>query len=185
MQAGPSVRASPMRHCGRCYPRSRTVQAGDTIVPRPKKKTCGAANEPDVVDRHAPCVVRPSVQVQDAGPHRNETGWSTTACLSHVDNRTGPCAGFGLTGGAMRKGEWKLLTTYPGDHPWQDSAPAGIEQYPPGGQCTARGTALKNCVGRVRAIRGAWLQQTPLRRVWGACLWRSSPNQNSYPMRHL
>ncbi len=33
----PVVSASPMRHCGRCYPRSRTVQAGDTIVPRKKK----------------------------------------------------------------------------------------------------------------------------------------------------
>jgi len=32
------VSASPMRHCGRCYPRSRTVQAGDTIVPRKKNK---------------------------------------------------------------------------------------------------------------------------------------------------
>ena len=27
------VSASPMRNCGRCYPRFRTVQAGDTIVP--------------------------------------------------------------------------------------------------------------------------------------------------------
>ena len=28
----PVVSASPMRSSGRCYPRSRTVQAGDTIV---------------------------------------------------------------------------------------------------------------------------------------------------------
>ena len=60
--------------------------------------------------------------------------FTTSACLSYVDNRTGPCGGFGLTGGAMRKGNWKLLTTFPGAHPWQDSAPSGVEQYPPGGR---------------------------------------------------
>ena len=60
-------------------------------------------------------------------------GYATSSCLSYVDNRTGECHPFGVTGGAIRKNEWKLLTTFPGPHPWEDSAPAGIEQYPPGG----------------------------------------------------
>ena len=71
----------------------------------------------------------------------NSSSYTTSACLSHVDNRTGPCGGFGLTGGAMRKGDWKLLTTFPGPHPWQDSAPAGIAQYTPGGRYP-NGTAV-------------------------------------------
>ena len=66
-------------------------------------------------------------------PKTNKTSYNTSACLFHVDNRTGPCHGFGLTGGAIRKNEWKLLTTYPGSHPWEDSAPEGVPQYPPGG----------------------------------------------------
>ena len=60
-------------------------------------------------------------------------GYGTSSCLSFVDNRTGACHPFGVTGGAIRKNEWKLLTTFPGQAPWEDSAPVGIEQYPPGG----------------------------------------------------
>jgi hypothetical protein len=60
-------------------------------------------------------------------------GYGTSSCLSYVDSRTGVCHPFGVTGGAIRKNEWKLLTTFPGAHPWEDSAPVGIEQYAPGG----------------------------------------------------
>jgi len=36
--AGRNERVSPMRHSGRCYPRSRTVQAGGSIVQANKKR---------------------------------------------------------------------------------------------------------------------------------------------------
>eukprot|EP00912_Choanoflagellata_sp_UC4_P002485 UC4_evm3s1573 len=58
---------------------------------------------------------------------------STSTCLSHIDNRTGPCHAFGITGGAIRVGEYKLLITYAGKAPWGDSSSPGIAQYTPGG----------------------------------------------------
>lgn len=67
--------------------------------------------------------------------------WTTSACMTAVDNRTiehaGPGAGchpFGVTGAAVRKGDYKLLITYAGPHPWEDTSPVGIEQYRPGGR---------------------------------------------------
>lgn len=58
-----------------------------------------------------------------------KTAYTTSACMSGVDNRTGTCHPFGVTGGAMRKGAFKLLITYPGAAPWEDSSPAGTAQY--------------------------------------------------------
>jgi hypothetical protein len=55
------------------------------------------------------------------------TAISTSACLSNVDNRTGLCHGFGLTGGALRMGDFKLLITNPGSSPWESSSPQGGE----------------------------------------------------------
>lgn len=67
--------------------------------------------------------------------------WTSSACMTTVDNRTdgrsGPGAGchpFGVTGAAIRKGDYKMLITYPGAHPWEDSSPAGTPQYVPGGR---------------------------------------------------
>jgi hypothetical protein len=45
---------------------------------------------------------------------KQESVYSTSTCMSYVDNRTGPCASFGATGGAIRVGDFKLLTTFDG-----------------------------------------------------------------------
>ena len=45
------------------------------------------------------------------GPDGKGGGFSTSVCLSAVDNRTGPCHGFGMTGGAIRVGDYKLLVS--------------------------------------------------------------------------
>ena len=45
------------------------------------------------------------------GPDGKGGGYSTSVCLSAVDNRTGPCHGFGMTGGAIRVGDYKLLVS--------------------------------------------------------------------------
>lgn len=68
-------------------------------------------------------------------------GYSTSTCLSAVDNRTGPCHAFGVTGGAIRVGDYKLLVSHPGRAPWEDSSPPGIGQGTPGGRY-ANGTAV-------------------------------------------
>ena len=83
-----------------------------------------------------------SAPVAFTDPSTNRTAYSTSACLSHVDDRVGGgCHPFGATGGAIRRGDIKLLTTFPGAHPWEDSAPAGTPQYPPGGRF-ANGTRV-------------------------------------------
>ena len=61
-------------------------------------------------------------------------GFTTSVCLSAVDNRTGPCHAFGVTGGAIRVGDFKLLVSHPTRAPWEDSSPAGIGQGTPGGR---------------------------------------------------
>ena len=92
------------------------------------------------------------------GANGSSPVWSTSVCLSAVDNRsypaggggfglgfaldtdddagaagrprpvgrlggaTGPgggCHAFGVTGGAIRVGDWKLMITHPGPAPWQ------------------------------------------------------------------
>ena len=68
------------------------------------------------------------------GPGGKGGGWSTSTCLSSVDNRTGGCHGFGLTGGAIRVGDFKLLVSHPTRAPWEDSSPAGTGQGTPGGR---------------------------------------------------
>eukprot|EP00041_Stephanoeca_diplocostata_P021465 m.500594 g.500594 ORF g.500594 m.500594 type:complete len:337 (+) comp21835_c0_seq1:188-1198(+) len=55
-------------------------------------------------------------------------------CLSAVDNRTGSCHAFGVTGGAIRVGDYKLVVSHVGRAPWEDSSPAGTSQYTPGGR---------------------------------------------------
>ena len=60
-------------------------------------------------------------------------GYSTSACLSAVDNRTGPCHAFGVTGGAVRVGDYKLLVSHVGAAPWEDSSATGVAQITPGG----------------------------------------------------
>lgn len=60
--------------------------------------------------------------------------YSNSMCMQYVDNRTGPCATFGLTGGAMRHCQWKLLVTHNGTAaPWGDSSRIQ-SQIPPGGK---------------------------------------------------
>jgi hypothetical protein len=49
------------------------------------------------------------------------------------DQCTG-CHAFGVTGGAIRLGDFKLLVTHPGRAPWEDSSPAGIGQGTAGGR---------------------------------------------------
>jgi arylsulfatase A-like enzyme len=63
--------------------------------------------------------------------------YTTSMCMHNVDNRTLPCSPFGLTGGAMRQDNWKLLITAavidPNGAPWGDTTPPGMKQIPPGG----------------------------------------------------
>eukprot|EP00039_Didymoeca_costata_P006969 m.95015 g.95015 ORF g.95015 m.95015 type:complete len:649 (-) comp13473_c0_seq4:141-2087(-) len=62
------------------------------------------------------------------------TQYSTSTCMSYVDNRTGTCHPFGVTGGAMRYKDFKLLITHGEPAPWEDSSPPGIIQILPGGR---------------------------------------------------
>ena len=68
-------------------------------------------------------------------PKTGRGGYTTSVCLSNVDNRTGSCHAFGVTGGAIRVGDFKLLVSHPERAPWEDSSPAGIGQGTPGGRC--------------------------------------------------
>ena len=55
--------------------------------------------------------------------------------------RRGRCHAFGVTGGAIRIGDYKLLVSHPGRAPWEDSSPPGIGQGTPGGRYP-NGTAI-------------------------------------------
>ena len=59
--------------------------------------------------------------------------WSTTSCFSRFDSRVGICHPFGVTGGAIRVGDYKLLVTS-SDAPWETSVPVGMPQFTPGGR---------------------------------------------------
>jgi hypothetical protein len=43
-----------------------------------------------------------------------KAGYTTSVCLQGVDNRTGSCHAFGITGGAIRVGDYKLLVSHVG-----------------------------------------------------------------------
>jgi arylsulfatase A-like enzyme len=60
--------------------------------------------------------------------------YTTSMCMHHVDPRiTVPCSPFGVTGGAIRHDNWKLLiTSKVVPAPWGDTSPK-MEQIPPGG----------------------------------------------------
>jgi arylsulfatase B/arylsulfatase I/J len=70
----------------------------------------------------------------------NGSAWSTSTCISGVDpavNALGGCHAFGITGAAVRLGDFKLLITN-GSAPWGDSSqpmdvllPAGFRPNPP------------------------------------------------------
>ena len=70
----------------------------------------------------------------------NGSAWSTSTCISGVDpsvDALGGCHAFGITGAALRLGDYKLLITN-GSAPWGDSSqpmgvmpPAGFRPSPP------------------------------------------------------
>ena len=72
------------------------------------------------------------------GPDGKGGGYSTSVCLSGVDSRAGAgkggCHAFGVTGGAIRVGDYKLLVSHVGRGAWEDSSPAGVGQGLPGGR---------------------------------------------------
>lgn len=60
--------------------------------------------------------------------------WSTSSCMSAVDpavSSFGGCHAFGVTGIALRVGDYKLLTTFNGSAPWGDNTVRGVPQYTP------------------------------------------------------
>jgi arylsulfatase A-like enzyme len=64
----------------------------------------------------------------------NGSAWSTSTCISGVDpsvDALGGCHAFGITGAALRLGDFKLLITN-GSAPWGDSSQP-MEVYPPAG----------------------------------------------------
>jgi len=71
----------------------------------------------------------------------NKSVLSSSSCMYYVDPRVGSCHPFGVTGGAMRSGDFKLLITFDGHAPWEDTSPPGIAQYTPGGRYP-NGTAV-------------------------------------------
>jgi arylsulfatase B len=65
-----------------------------------------------------------------------QTHFSTSSCMSHIDKRIQlPCGTHGITGGAIRHLDWKLLigSNNPNASLWGDSTPIRSRQIPPGG----------------------------------------------------
>eukprot|EP00662_Eupelagonemidae_sp_cell21_P036636 gene36636-1210_t len=80
----------------------------------------GAAAVRDVIIHNCPA--------RSAAVEVNGT-WDTTTCMTAVDpEQAAPCHAFGITGGAIRKGPWKLL--WAGDGHGQSNTPIGMRQLP-------------------------------------------------------
>jgi hypothetical protein len=79
---------------------------------------------------NVPITARPlEINTTDRRTGKPTTAMTTSVCLSNVDNRTGLCHPFGVTGGAIRLGDFKLLVTNPGRAPWESSSPEGTGTY--------------------------------------------------------
>jgi hypothetical protein len=76
-----------------------------------------------------------AIRIMDTTDRKNDdVNYTSSMCMHWVDNRTFPCSIFGITGGAIRHGDYKLLITYPGESTWTDtSSPLYAYQYTPGG----------------------------------------------------
>ena len=89
----------------------------------------------DAIARGAPSPRTSIVHNAPIGrPVANGSMWTTGACMSGVDPAVGGfggCHAFGVTGAALRLGDFKLLVTHNGSAPWGDSSPAGMPQYVP------------------------------------------------------
>ena len=84
---------------------------------------------------HQVPVVAQPVDTGAVNPKSNKTIWTTSMCMHNVDNRTYQCSPFGVTGGALRHGDYKLLITYPGPAPWGDTSSIyNAVQFLPGGR---------------------------------------------------
>eukprot|EP01065_Artemidia_motanka_P007369 TRINITY_DN1365_c0_g1_i1.p1 TRINITY_DN1365_c0_g1~~TRINITY_DN1365_c0_g1_i1.p1 ORF type:complete len:628 (+),score=148.49 TRINITY_DN1365_c0_g1_i1:51-1934(+) len=59
-------------------------------------------------------------------------GYDTSTCLDHVDPSLPVCHAFGLVGGALRSGDWKLVWSGT-ERGISSNAPAGTRQSPPQG----------------------------------------------------
>lgn len=62
------------------------------------------------------------INTGEIDPKTNETIWTTSMCMHLVDNRTYQCSPFGVTGGALRHGDYKLLITHAGPAAWRDTS---------------------------------------------------------------
>ena len=90
----------------------------------------GAPSPRMSIVHNAPVGARPVLAANGSG------AWSTSSCMSFVDAAVdgfGGCHPFGITGAALRLGDFKLLITHNGSAPWGDSSPPGTAQIPPFG----------------------------------------------------
>lgn len=92
----------------------------------------GAPTARKFIIHNVPITARP-IAISVTKKNVTKQSYTTSVCLSAVDNRTGLCHAFGVTGGAIRVGDFKLLVSSPVHAPWEDSSPPGIGQGLPGG----------------------------------------------------
>ena len=83
--------------------------------------------ERDFILHNIPVIAKPVVF--NATAHK----WTTSTCMTAVDPAAAECGTFGLIGGAVRKGDFKLVVEGQNQQGLESNNPPGIRQAPPSG----------------------------------------------------